>query len=230
MAKSKDYDRSCYCVTCQRKFLDKYAHAKKYPSHVISRHVAEKNVESETLNSNDTLDSRSNLEDAADEQIKQKSSKKVSGAEFASQPLFVAGLGTGLGWLSATAFGPDNALNQAEAYGIATGALRLVGRYFLKNVNLEELSEASDDIKDVLLIVRSVGDYIARKLQTRAQQQQAQMQQAGPTRAQPQPEPQPVRQQRAARNGHSEEEEAAFIQQQYAAAAMNMPYFGQEAA
>lgn len=221
-------DRSGYCGTCQRRFLNRYEHKKKFPGHDIQPYVAQKTAEKME---EETLDAQSSISDAADEQIGKKSAKKVSGAEFASQPIFVAGLGVGLGWLSAKTFGPENALHQEEAYGIATGALRLIGRYFLKNVNMAELTEANDDIKDVLLIVRSVGNYIARKLQTRTQQEE--MQQAGPSqpRQQPQPEPQPIRQQRtAASNGRSMEEEAAYIQQQYSAAAMSMPYFGQEAA
>lgn len=218
--------RAGYCVNCQKTFKDRYSHAKKYPSHVIQQHTAPNGTESETLDASDAL---GNMSEAAETQAGAQA-KKVSGADFASQPIFVAAGGVGLGWLTSKVFGPQNALQKDEAYGIAAGVLRLIGRHFLKNVQMEEMTQANNDVNDFLLIGRAVAHYIGRLWKTSEDQQPGQPQpqpQAAP--AQPPTEPSPVP--RAAQNGRSSAEaEAAFIQEQYAAAAFSMPYLGQEAA
>ena len=217
------YDRSGFCITCQKRFENRYDHKKKNPGHIVHRDTAE-------IDKAEKAEAEEVLSAAMEEQASQKQTKKISGADFLSQPLFVATGGVALGWITATALGPDNALKQEEANGIAAGVLRIAGRHLLKEVNMEGLSQANGDIQDALLIVRSVANYITRRWsEYRQRQENHSADQAAPS-ARPQPQPQTVRS--APQNGSANrmEEEAAFIQQQYADATLNMPYYGQEAA
>lgn len=214
------YDRSGFCVTCQKRFLNRYDHQKKFPGHIIHRDTA-------PIDAAEKAEAEEILSAATEEQTNQKVAKKVSGADFLSQPLFIATAGVGLGWVSARAFGPENALKQDEANGIAAGALRIIGRHFLKNVDMEALSEANGDINDALLIVRSVASYIGRKWQERsARKENESPAQAAPvSRIQSMPRQDSAQPRQAAPNP-AEDEEAAYMQQQWTAAAMSMPYLG----
>lgn len=218
--------RAGYCVTCQKPYKDRYSHAKKYPSHVIQQHTAPKGTQPETLDASDALD---DMSEAAETQAGAQA-KKVSGADFASQPIFVAAVGVGLGSLTARVFGRDNALHKEEAYGIAAGMLRLIGRHFLKNIQMEELTQANNDVNDFLLIGRAVASYIGRLWQ-KSDQQQGQPQAARPQAAPAQPEPQPQAAPTPRQNGRgpSLEDEAAMIQAQMSASLAYMPYMGEAA-
>lgn len=220
-------DRSGFCVTCQKRVENRYDHKKRYVGHTINRDTAPIDA-AEQAESQATADDV--LSAATEEQAGKSPAKKVSGADFLSQPLFVATAGVGLGWITARAFGPENALKQEEAYGIAAGALRIAGRHFLKNVDMTALSEANGDINDALLIVRSMANYIARRWTERADRKASE----SPAQQSPMPmSPEPERSAPTAyQNGrvNQVEQEASFMQQQMAAFAMNAPYMGQEAA
>lgn len=214
-----------FCVTCQQRFADRYSHAKKHPGHVIHREAGEIDTAERAENE---ATAEETLSAAADEQATQKPTKKLSGADFASQPLFVATAGVGLAALTARAFGEENALKQEEAYGIAAGLLRIAGRHLLKEVDMEALSQANGDLNDLVLIGRSVANYIARKWSERQKRkEQESPAQAGPSRGEAEAlsnnrsRPANIRS-----NGHSQEEEALAMQQAWAGATMNMADFG----
>lgn len=168
------------------------------------------------------------LSAATEEQAGKAPPKKMNGADFLSQPLFVASAGVGLGWLTGRAFGAQNALHQDEANGIAAGILRIAGRHFLKEVDMQALSEANGDINDLLLIVRGVGNYIGRKMQESAQRESASAEQAQPT---PRQQSAPRQNAPTARQNApaQAEAEAAFIQDQMTAAIFSMPSLGEAA-
>lgn len=94
--------------------------------------------------------------------------KRMGGEDFAAQPLAIAVVGTGLGKLSATALGPQNAFKKEEAFAIANGLLRITGRHFLKNVDMQKLAKANGDMEDVGQIAKALGNYIARRWQENA--------------------------------------------------------------
>lgn len=220
-----------YCVSCQKPVSDRYYHKKKFPSHILEGKKTHQNagnsaVEEEILDASGQIDSKAAMGNAADDQAGAEA-KKISGAEFASQPIFVAAGGVGLGWLTAKVFGPQNALKQEEAYGIAAGVLRLIGRHFLANIEMKELTQANNDVNDLLLIGRAIASYVGRLWKTSDEQDA--MQQAGPS--QPRQQPEPIRQRaQTAQNGHVPvEAEAAFVQDQYTAALFNMPSMGEAA-
>jgi hypothetical protein len=217
------YDRSGFCITCQKRFENRYDHKKKNPGHIVHRDTAE-------IDKAEKAEAEEVLSAAMEEQASQKQAKKISGADFLSQPLFVATAGVGLGWVTAKALGPENALKQDEANGIAAGLLRIAGRHLLKEVDMTALSEANGDIQDALLIMRSVANYIARKWNEHQNGQKNESSAQAAPSARTQPPQQTVR--NTPQNGDVSrmEQEAAFIQQQYAEATLNMPYYGQEAA
>lgn len=215
-------DRRKFCVTCQKMYANGSDHQRKNPSHVL-------NKPTESLEDTPQVDTEEVLSAATDEQAGKTPPKKVSGADFMSQPLFVASAGAGLGWVTARAFGADNALKKDEAAGIAAGVLRIVGRHLLKEVDMGALAEANGDLNDFLLIVRGVGSYIGRKLQESGAANGAVADQA---QAAPRQQPQMRQEQATARqNGHgSMEEEAVLMQQRWAAGIYSIPDLGSEAA
>lgn len=217
-----------FCVSCQKSIADRYVHKKKYPSHIVESTKTRQNTgnsaaKEEILDASDNIDSKAAMADAADDQAGAQA-KKISGADFASQPIFVAAGGVGLGWLTAKVFGSEGALQKEEAYGIATGILRLIGRHFLANIEMKELTEANNDVNDLLLIGRAVAHYIGRIWKSGEAQPGQPIQQAHQGPAQPPQEPTPIR------NGRvSPEMEAAMMQDQYTATLFNMPSMGEAA-
>lgn len=221
-------DNGGFCITCQRRYANRSAHKKGHPGHIIHRETASIDA-AERAETEATADDV--LSSAVDEQATQKPTKKLSGADFASQPLFIATAGVGLGLLTAKAFGEENALHQEEAQGIAAGLLRIAGRHLLKEVDMEALSQANGDINDLVLIGRSVANYIARKWSERQRRkEQESPAQAGPASPNASHTDAHTTQTdaRNMRNGHtrSVEDEAAMMQQAWAGATMSMPDFG----